>query len=324
MTPFVRTLAFLTAAATLAPAAAAKDDALSLVPANAATVGVIHLADMRSSPLSSTLFQQLDQLSTGGEAEDFLLEAGLQPLKDVDTLVVATAPRTNLGSEADVLVIAEGRFQPERLAAALVSRGAVKKNGYVVLPDSTRGSDGETGAAAFLSSSLAIAGNEYAVVKALAAYTGGGTGFAGRGIARDFALVDPAATAWAIIDVPRAARLAKAGSVDTGDGQPGAALQAALKSVSTIAFWAKDTGTSLQLGATGVSNDAETLALLEDAIRGVLAAVRIAAQDKAPEMVSPLRRFTVDRKSGSISVEGSIPAAPLRELMAKQRAIAAK
>ena len=49
------------------------------------------------------------------------------------------------------------------------------------------------------------------------------------------------------------------------------------QSVSTVAVWARDTGDTLQLGATGLSNDAETLQLLEDALRGALAALRIAA-----------------------------------------------
>ena len=319
MTRLLRALAVLIAVAALP--ATASDDALSLVPANAVTVGMVQLADMRTSPLSSFLFQHVDKMSTDGEAEKFLFDAGLRPSHDVDALVVATSPRTSLGSEADVLVIAEGRFQPERLAAAFVSRGAVKKGAYFVFPESARQSDGERGAVAFLSPSLAIAGNERSVVNALAARANGGTGFVSRGIlAAHLVRIDRGATAWAIVDVPRAARLAKGGTIDTGNGQAGATVQAALKSVSTVAVWAKDTGDTLQLGATGLSNDAETLMLLEDAIRGALAAVRVVAADKAPEMVSALRRFDVDRKSESITVEGSIPAATLRDLVAKRLA----
>ena len=323
MTPLFRTASLLTALVALALPLRAKDDALSLVPADAVTVGMVRLAEMRTSPLSSFLFQHVDRMTADGEAETFLLEAGLRPLQDVDALVVSTSPRTTLGSEADILVIAEGRFQPERLAAAFVARGAVKKGAYLVFPDSTRGSDDDRGAVAFLSPSLAIAGNERSVVNALAARANGGTGFASRSaLAMDLGRIDRDATAWAIIDMPRAARLAKAGPIETGDGQAGATLQAALKSVSTVAVWAKDAGDKLHLGATGLSNDAETLELLEDAIRGALAALRIVARDKAPEMVSVLRRFDVDRKSDSITVEGSIPAATLRELMAKKLAIA--
>ncbi|HEX6098427.1 MAG TPA: hypothetical protein VF432_19055 [Thermoanaerobaculia bacterium] len=323
MTRTLRTLAVLMALVALPIFAA--DDALNLVPANAVTVGMVKLADMRTSPLSSILFQHTDKMSSDGEAEKFLLEAGLSPTKDVDVLVVATSPRTNLGSEADVLVIAEGRFQPAKLVSALVARGAVKKEGYVLFtPKDEDGKGGDqNGAIAFLSPSMAIAGNERSVAAALAANAAGGTGFRTRGaLGIDLARVDAKATAWALVDVTRAARLTKGGTITTGKGQSGDALQAAIKTLSTVAVWATDTGDSLQLGAIGLSGDAETLQLLEDTVRGALSALRLAVKDKSPEMVSVLRRFDVARKSDSIQVEGSIPAATLRDLMAKKTAAA--
>jgi hypothetical protein len=319
MTRSVRILAVLAAVAVLALPALAKDDALNLVPANAVTVGMVKLADMRTSPLSSMLFEHTDRMSADGEAEKFLLEAGLSPKQDVDVIVVATSPRTTLGSDADVLVIAEGRFQPEKLTNALVSRGAVKKGAYILFPEK-QGHD-ENGAVAFLSPSMAIAGNERSVIAALEARKSGGTGFRTRGaLGLDLGRVDDNATAWALVDVTRAARLAKAGTINTGRGQSGDALQSAIKSLSTIAVWATDTGDALELGAVGLSGDTETLQLLEDTVRGALSALRLAVKDKAPEMVSVLRRFDVSRKSDSIRVEGSIPAATLRELMAKKTA----
>lgn len=323
MTRSLRTLAVL--AAFLALPALAADDALDLVPANAVTVGMVKLADMRTSPLSSMLFQHTDKMSSDGEAEKFLLEAGLSPTKDVDVLVVATTPRTNLGSDADVLVIAEGRFQPAKLTSALISRGAVKKEGYVLFtPKDHDGEKGDqNGAIAFLSPSMAIAGNERSVVAALAAKAAGGTGFRTRGaLGLDLGRVDTKATAWALVDVTRAARLTKGGTINTGKGQSGDALQAAIKTLSTVAVWATDTGDALELGAVGLSGDAETLQLLEDTVRGALSALRLAVKDKSPEMVSVLRRFDVSRKSDSIMVEGSIPAATLRDLMAKKTAAA--
>ena len=319
MTRFLRTLAVLVALVALPLFAA--DDALNLVPANAVTVGMVKLGDMRTSPLSSMLFQHADRMSSDGEAEKFLLEAGLSPTKDVDVIVVATTPRSTLGSEADVLVIAEGRFQPEKVMTALVSRGAVKKNGYVLFDKKDVENGEETGAIAFLSPSMAIAGNERSVAAALAAKASGGTGFRSRGaLGLDLGRVDTNATAWALVDVTRAARLTKGGTITTGKGQSGDALQAAIKSLSTVAVWATDKGDSLQLGAVGLSGDAETLQLLEDTVKGALSALRLAVKDKSPDMVSILRRFDVSRKSDSIVVEGSIPAGTLRELMAKKTA----
>ena len=316
--PLFRFAVVAAAVLALAMPVFAKDDALSLVPTNAATVGMVKLREMRSSPLSSMLFQQTDKMSTDGEAEKFLSDAGLSPLKDVDVLVVATAPRTNLGSDADVLVIAEGRFNVERLTAAITSRGATKKGAYFVIDKEDHH---DVGAVAFLSPSLAIAGTEHAVAAALEAHANGGTSFrTANGLGQDLARVDRDATAWAIVDVTRAARLTKGGTITTGKGQAGDALAAALKNVSTVAVWAKDTGSALELGALSLSGDAETLSLIEDTVRGALAAMRLAVKDKAPEMVSVLRKFDITRKADSITIEGSIPASTLRDLMAKKRA----
>jgi len=318
--PLFRTAVVLAAVLALALPMFAKDDALSLVPANAVTVGMVKLREMRSSPLSSMLFEQTDKMSTDGEAQKFLSDAGLAPTKDVDVLVVATSPRSNLGSDADVLVIAEGRFNVDRLSSALQSRGAVKKGAYYVITDK-ESDDRHTGAVAFPSSSLAIAGTERAVAAALEARSNGGTTFrSANGLGMDLARVDHDATAWALVDVTRAARLTKGGTITTGKGQAGDALSAALRTVSTLAVWAKDTGSTLELGAFGLSNDKETLELLEDTVRGALSAMRLAVKDKSPEMVSVLRRFDVTRKDDSITIEGSIPASSLRELMAKKRA----
>jgi hypothetical protein len=319
--PLFRTLVALVAVAALALPAMAKDDALSLVPANAVTVGMVKLADMRTSPLSSLLFEHTDKMSSDGEAEKFLNETGLSPTKDVDVLVVATSPRTNLGPEADVVVIAEGRFNAEKLAAALVARGAVKKDNYFLLPENDDKHGDESGAVAFPSASIVIAGNERAVIAALAARAGGGTGFRARGaLGQDLARLDPSSTAWALVDVTRAARLTKSGTIDGGKGPAGEALQAAIRNVSTVGVWAKDKGDALELGAFGLSNDAETLQLLEDTIRGGLSALRLAVREKAPEMVTVIRNFDVSTKNDAVLIEGSIPAASLREMMAKKRA----
>ncbi|HEX8172068.1 MAG TPA: hypothetical protein VF824_16135 [Thermoanaerobaculia bacterium] len=307
-------------AATLALPTLAKDDALSLVPPNAVTVGMIKLRDVRTSPLSSMLFQQTDKMTVDGDAQKFLADAGLSPTKDIDVLVVSTTPRTNLGSEADVLIAAEGRFNVERLTNALVARGGTKKNGYIVMPESKRDDDGENGAVAFPTSSLALLGNERAVAAALAARTSGGAGFRSAGaLAMDMTRIDSNATAWALVDVTRAQRLGRNTSPH-GKGQAGEALAMAMKSVSTMALWATDKGDSLELGAFGISSDADTLQLLEDTVRGGLSALRLAVKDKAPDMVSVLRRFDVTRKNDSIRIEGSIPASTLRELMAKKTA----
>src|SRR6478672_5123411 len=148
---------FLVAAAValLATSAMAKTDAMSLIPSDAVTVGVVHINQIRTSAIANALFENTDHVSANGDADKFLTEAGLDPAKDIDVVVVATSPRTNLGKEADIVVLADGRFNVDRLTKALVSRGAVQRNSasgaYFMLPDSD-----SHGAVAFPDSHLVI------------------------------------------------------------------------------------------------------------------------------------------------------------------------
>jgi len=301
-----------------APAAMAKNDALSLIPNDAVSVGVVRLADLRTSPLGATLFRETDKISTDGDAEKFLRDAGLKPSQDVDVVVVATSPRTTLGSEAEVLVALDGRFNVARLTSALVARGAVKKNGYYMLPEEHKADrDHQAGAVAFPDAHLALIGSETAVVRALASHAAGGTNFLGASaLGRDTARIDPHATAWAVVDVQRAQRITGAPRMSTHTPQS-QAINSALRSVSTVALWATDSGDSLKLGAFGLSADSETLGLLEDTLRGALSAMRLAVQDKQPDMVPVLRRFNVARTSDSVTITGSVPAETFKSWSAK-------
>jgi len=301
-----------------AVSAFAKTDAQSLIPVDAATVGVIHLSDVRTSPLSAALFQHTDTMSSNGEGDRFLIDAGLDVKKDIDVLVVSTAPVTALGSDAKVLVAADGRFNVDRLTAALVKRGAVKKtspNGaYYLLPESKEHdrSHGD-GAVAFPDSHLALVGSESAVVEALADRAAGGTSFASTsGLGRELSRIDAHATAWALVDVARARRLGAKAAQSQREN-----FNAALKNVSTLAVWATDAGDSLKLGAFGLSHDAETLQLVEDTVRGALSMMRLAVQEKSPDLVSVLRKFNVQRNDDSVTVNGTVSAESLKSLATK-------
>jgi hypothetical protein len=314
-------LAVAILALALAPAAFAKNDAMSLIPNDSVSVGVVRLADMRSSPLSAALFAQTAHISNDDDAVAFLRDAGLQPTKDVDVVVFATSPRTNLGSEADFLIAADGRFNVERLTSALVSRGALKKGSahgtYFVMPQ--KSGDTHKGVVAFPDAHLALIGSEGAVLEALASRATGGTTFATTtGLGRDMARIDAHATAFVLVDVPRAQRIT--GAPKMGSGTQSQAIGAALKNVSTVAIWATDTGESLKLSAIGLSSDSETLGLVEDTLRGALSAMRLAVQEQSPELVTTLRKFTVTRTDSSVSISGSVPAETFKTWVTKSQA----
>ncbi len=302
------------------------EDPLALVPANAATVGVIHWNELRSSPLGAQVFSQMDSVSTDGDAARFLSETGLTPREDIDTIVVAMTHPAAAGSD-DGLVIFEGRFDLSRISGALVSRGATKQTGvsgeYYRLAN--EGGKRE-GAVALVNSRLLIAGGESAVVEALARRESGGAGglMSGQGLGKHLSRVDRDASAWALVDLTRfPSTQNREGHVEIhadSDGGPSQAIVGVMKSVSLLALQASVHGDSIDVSATGLSDDAENRDLLVDSLRGVLAMWRIAVQEKSPELVSVLRGFRVQNDGDGVSISGTLPGSFLKTLAGEHRA----
>lgn len=299
----------------LTPAAEARAiDALALVPSDAASVGVIRLSELRSGTITSRLLFETDKAAVNGEAERFLREAGLRPRLDVDTVVVSMSPSDKNNADGSILVAFEGRFNVEKLSAALAERGAERVAGasgtYFRVPHNP--GRREDGVIAFVNSSLALAGSEASVIEALAR-RGGANRFSSTGLGRQSYRVDPDATAWLLVDVPRFANM------DSGrkweEGEKGQMIAGAIRNVDVLALWSSDNGSAVNVGGVAVSKDAETRDLLEDVLRGAVAAWRMTAQEKAPELVPVLRRFKIGQNRDGVTFEGSLPA----ELLEKKK-----
>jgi hypothetical protein len=301
------------------------EDPLALVPADAATVAVIHWNELRSSPFGSEVLDRMDGVSTDGDGSRFLRETGLSPREDIDTIVLATSKRA--GSSDDALVVFEGRFDLARIGAALTARGAtLQKNAagdYYRLPQEH--GDAHSGAAALVNAHLVVAGSEAAVTAALARReSGGGNGLmSGQGLGRQLSRVDRDASAWALVDLTRyPVTQNRELHVDVqveGKDEPSRAVVGAMKSMSLLALEAKVHGDAIEVAATGLSADAENRALLQDSLRGLLAMWRLAVQEKSPEMVSVIRGFRVDSDSDGVTVRGTLPGSVLRSLAAHRR-----
>ncbi len=317
----------LSAAAPLAAASRSANDLLSLVPADAAAVAVVRLSELRESPLAARLFSGADHMTVDGDGARFLAEAQLDPKKDVDTVVVAGSPSSG-HHNSPTIALFEGRFDPDRLAAAAEKRGATRKSTaagtYFLLPEKHGHGDEQQAAAAFVSPSLVIVGAESAVAQALEDRQHGGTGFvSGTGLGRQLRRVDRDSSVWALVDVARypsvARRSAHVHGSDEAAGEPAMAIMGAMKSVTLLAVQAKAHGDAVELSATGLASDAETRQLLEDSLRGLMAMWRLAVQDKSPELVSMLRKFTVSSDNESVSIHGTLSGAFLRSVAEKAR-----
>ena len=296
------------------------EDPLALVPADAATVAVMKWSELRQTPLGAKVFRDLDRLSGDDDAARFLEETGLTPREDIDTVILAMTPKAR-GSGESGIVVFEGRFDLDRISQALLSRKATRQSSpsgeYYRLNDH----NGEPGAVALVNRGLIVCGNEEAVVATLARRESGGDGgmTSGQGLGRHLGRVDRDASAWALVDVERFP--AHSGrDADPERSEPSRALFSAMKTVSVVALEARVKSDGLEFAATGVSSDAESRDLLEDALRGVLAMWRLAIQDKAPELVTVIRRFRIDNDSDGVSIRGTLPPGFLESLGEKRRA----
>ncbi|MGH9368183.1 MAG: hypothetical protein ACRD3M_10975 [Thermoanaerobaculia bacterium] len=315
----MKTIRFFALAALLAaaPAAAASRDALSLVPADATSVGFVRIADLRSNPFQLRVFEETDRLGADGDAARFLEDAGLSLRDDVDAVVACTT--SSDGRRGRSLVFFQGRFDTRKLAAALRKRGAVRESAggreYFRLKEDASDEHGP-GAVALVDARLVVAGSQAAVLGALSDLARGGTRFSsGEGLGRELRRVDPAATAWVLVDVEKWRR---AGAAPREDG-PAAGVVSALKSVSLFTMQATVEGDALAVKATGLSADEETRELLEDALRGLTAAWRMAAQEKSPELVSAIRKFRVSRDDEGVTISGTLPGELIRSLSAEAK-----
>jgi hypothetical protein len=302
------------------PLFAATEDLLSLVPAEAVSVGAVRLDELRSGIFLERLFEETSDAVSDGEARLFMDEAGLDPRRDVDALVVAMIPRGAGESEVDVLVLFEGNFDRTRLSSAVARRGAQPRSAggelYYLIHDDNADPDcktGRAGSVAFVSDRLVIAGTEPAVIRALDARAGGGTRFLGASnIGRDLREIDRTASAWVMIDVPRSARAGRGIGERWSDGAA-APLQQAMRHVSTLGLWASERNGHLEVGGVALAADHETRALLEDLLRGVTAAWRMAAREENAEWLPVIRKFEIDRNGQRVRIRGRIPISMLRE-----------
>ncbi len=310
------------AAAPSARGARRAEDPLSLVPPGAASVAVVHLDRLRSSPLSAKLFTDADHMTADGDAARFLAEANLNPKRDVDTVVISSQP-AEMGN-TPVLALFFGRFDPARLTAAAEERGAQRRSSpagdYELLPEKSE--KARKGAVAFVDPGLVIAGTESEVVDALAARAAGGTGFvSGAGLGRQLSRVHRDAAAWVLVDVNRYPGLQrKAGDAHVhagGDAEAVTAVVSAMKSVTLFTADATPSSDGLDLAATGLVADGETRQLLEDSLRGLLAMWRLAVQEKSPELVSALRKFQIASDDSGVTIRGTLPASLLRSMAEK-------
>jgi len=305
--------ALICSAAAAAAAPASVSNLVGMLPEGSAVVVAVDVAALRAQPLVQSWLLEHSAPWSGvdDETASFLAEAGLDPVRDVDLMVVAMRD----GAKDDPLALFAGRYDASSLAAALVKRGAetVEISGRPAYRLEERGQANPDAPFMIVANDLLMVGSREAVAAALA---GGSTGSAIVVDSVRLGHLDLAAPFWMVVDVPEqvnaAAQEAEIRS-DDPDMQAMNGLLHATASVRRVAMYAR-VSDLLEISSTATATNEENADLLRDAVKGVIAAARLQAQERYPEVVDVLRKVKVATDGATLTVAGSVPVALLQEM----------
>ncbi len=296
-------------------------DLLPWVPADATVVIGVDSAALRTQPLIQQWLLDHQESWSGHDADfdRFLSEAGLDPLRDVDAMVVTMS---SVDDEKGVLALFGGRYDPSSLGAALAKRGgtATKVNGVdmYVFASEVKSPGHDEGAVALPSAELVMAGDP-ATVRAALAPPRPRANLATTEIKAGH--VDPRSHFWVLAVVPEEVRAhSKDVKIETDDegGEIVRGLVTAGGTVQRVAMQAR-LGKELELEGWALSDTKENADLLRDTARGAVAAMRLHFKDQAPELVEVLRDVDIEATDAEVTGKAEIPLELIQKWAAEAR-----
>ena len=307
-------IALAAPAALAAPPTAA--ELLRRVPETASAVAAIDSAALRTHPaVHGWLVRQHALTGTDGDVRRFLDDAGLDPLRDVDVMVVAAVPE---GDRTTGVALFAGRYDTAALAAALAKRGA-QAFSLAGTPAYRLASEHEGGrpvVVALPSAALVVVGDEATAALALApphalAPLAADEIAAGR--------LDIHAPFWMVATVPAQVRSHAHAAAERVHGEGAEALRGfAFASGTVRRVVAQATlDDTLRFSGAAVADTPENAELLRDTAKGALAAARLHFQDSSPELVDVLRSVQLRLDGPVVTAKGAIPVALLEKLAAE-------
>lgn len=311
MRTLMTTLALAALAAAPVAAAPTAEDLMVHVPPASRTVLAVDGAALRAHPLVQEFLQQRTGRWAGahGEVEDFLAEAGLDPLRDVDTVVVALIAD---GPNPQGVMLIGGSFSPDRINGAIAARGAVATSIAGHPAFRVPGSDAsapEGPVFVLLSPELAVLGDARSVADVVAPRVQA-SGMLDAEVAAG--RLDVRSQFWLVTEIP--ARTAGSPFSEGADGGGAmAGVQRAAGAVTRFGM-AGSIGNTVALRGWALTDTSENAELLQDAARGAVAAVRLQSSGSNPELLAVLRDMDIRTRDRVVHIAAELPAELLEKL----------
>lgn len=290
---------------------------LRYVPAAAQVVMGIDCAALRGHPLIQDWLVQ-HQASWSGANDDmarFVSESGLDPLRDVDQVVVGVVPGRPRGQG---LAVFAGHFDPTALSAAMQKRGGTTTTIGTTAGFSFSPRPDSVVLVAFVSPTIVIAGDEATVRSALTT-TAVHSNLADR--EADARRIDLAADFWLVAVVPDEMRrhaAAAAGDPSQADSDV-RGLVLASSAIHKVTMQAS-LGAALALHGVALTDTADNAELVRDAVKGAMAAMRLQVSPTSKELVEVLRDVDVRQRGAEVTVDAEVPIRVLETLIRERHA----
>lgn len=307
-------IALAAPAALAAPPTAA--DLLRRVPETASAVAAIDSAALRTHPaVHDWLVRQHALAGTHGDVRGFLDDAGLDPLRDVDVMVVAAVPE---GDHTTGVALFAGRYDTAAVGAALVKRGgqAFSLAGTPAYRLASEHEGGRPVVVALPSAALVVVGDEATVALTLAsphalAPLAADEIAAGR--------LDIRAPFWLVAALPVHPRGRSGAAAEGVHGEGAETVRGVVLASGTVRRVVAQASLddTLRFSGAAIADTPENAELLRDTVKGALAAARLHFEDSSPELVAVLRAVDLRLAGPVVTARGAIPVALLEKLAAE-------
>jgi hypothetical protein len=289
---------------------------LALLPGSAELVVSLDTFALRKSDLVSEMEKHFDSIPEAAENyRRFVQETGIDPRQDTDQVLLAMR-HVDGGAGSGFLIIAQGRFASSRLVDAAAEKGGktvVLENGTRIwtseAPASEAGApspeaSGKTIALAQPDPGMLLFGEQSEVVRVLDVLSNRlAPEPKDAKLRAQLTGVDRGAPAWAILNSSALAhKLSAEIGQNSQDWKPGSAISK-VESVTLMGWVGKD----VDFKARVLTQDSETAGLVADMMRGALAAGKLAAKDRDPELLKILQDTQLTQDGKTLELEARIP-----------------
>jgi hypothetical protein len=283
------------------PAKAADPQLLNLVMPDAAVLAGVNVDQAKTSPFGQFV---LNQVQTS-DIQKLAAVTGFDPTRDVHEVLAAIGPA---GSKT-ALALARGSFNPTQIAAAAALKGGTTTETYAgvdIIEDQK-----QTHGVAFLSSSLAVAGDVASVKAAIDRQKTPSSLPAA--VLVQVGQWSNSQDAWVISTVPPATLHPAAGTAAIPGVGPAAAANPALQSIQSAAGGVKF-GETVVVTAQATSDNAPDAESLANTLKLLAAVAQMQAQNHAG-LQTLAKSLQVSSQGTAVNISFSISQAQIQELI---------